>query len=177
VGSGSRDVDAWHANGLYAEDRGLQVPMTLKHGPVTCSGKSAPGPDPRIRYTIQIGMFRPIRVDHTNCLQVPIKTHSFILVRSLGGWRTGVGCSAPGHLHTAPSFCRTHGNVTHGVPAGALVNSPYSARGTECPKGFPLGQGCSSSLSLMLLLSKVFLLFKPESKPENEGIQNPNSNG
>jgi hypothetical protein len=31
VGSGSRDVDAWHANGLYAEDRGLQVPMTLEH--------------------------------------------------------------------------------------------------------------------------------------------------
>ena len=27
---------------------------------------------------IQIGMFRPIRVDHTNCLQVTIKTHSFI---------------------------------------------------------------------------------------------------
>ena len=26
----------------------------------------------------QIGMFRPIRVDHTNCLQVAIKTHSFI---------------------------------------------------------------------------------------------------
>ena len=26
----------------------------------------------------QIGMFRPIRVDHTNCLQVSIKTHSFI---------------------------------------------------------------------------------------------------
>jgi hypothetical protein len=26
---------------------------------------------------IQIGMFRPIRVDHTNCLQVAIKTHSF----------------------------------------------------------------------------------------------------
>ncbi len=25
---------------------------------------------------IQIGMFRPIRVDHTNCLQVDIKTHS-----------------------------------------------------------------------------------------------------
>jgi hypothetical protein len=24
----------------------------------------------------QIGMFRPIRVDHTNCLQVDIKTHS-----------------------------------------------------------------------------------------------------
>ena len=24
-----------------------------------------------------IGMFRPIRVDHTNCLQVAIKTHSF----------------------------------------------------------------------------------------------------
>ncbi len=78
MGSGSRDVDAWHVNGLYVEDRGLQVPMTLKYGPVTSSGKSAPGPDPRIRHRIQIGMFRPIRVDHTNCLQVAIKTHSFI---------------------------------------------------------------------------------------------------
>ncbi len=27
----------------------------------------------------KIGMFRPIRMDHTNCLQVAIKTHSFIL--------------------------------------------------------------------------------------------------
>jgi hypothetical protein len=51
--------------------------MVLKHGPVTSSGKSAPGPDPRIRHRIQIGMFRSIRVDHTNCLQVAIKTHSF----------------------------------------------------------------------------------------------------
>ncbi len=74
VGSERRDVDAWHANGLYAEDRGLQVPMVLKHGPVTSSGKSAPGPDPRIRHRTQIDMFRPIRMDHTNCLQVAIKT-------------------------------------------------------------------------------------------------------
>ena len=34
VGSGSRDVDAWRANGLYAEDRGLQLPMTLEHGDI-----------------------------------------------------------------------------------------------------------------------------------------------
>ena len=27
---------------------------------------------------IQIGTLRPIRVDHTKCLQVAIKTHSFI---------------------------------------------------------------------------------------------------
>ncbi len=67
---------------LYTEYRGLQVPMALEHGPVTSSGKSAPGPDPRIRHRIQIGMFRSIRVDHTNCLQVAIKTHSFILLRS-----------------------------------------------------------------------------------------------
>ena len=59
---------------LYAEDRGLQVPMALEHGPVTSSGKAAPGPDPRIRHRTQIGMFRPIRMDHTNCLQVAIKT-------------------------------------------------------------------------------------------------------
>jgi hypothetical protein len=30
----------------------------------------------RISHRIQIDMFRPIRVDHTNCLQVSIKTHS-----------------------------------------------------------------------------------------------------
>jgi hypothetical protein len=35
---------------------------------------------------IQIGMFRPIRVDHTNCLQVAIKTHSFIYVCEDRGW-------------------------------------------------------------------------------------------
>jgi hypothetical protein len=63
---------------LYAEYWGLQVPMGLKHGPVTSSDKSAPGSDPRIRHRIQIGMFRPIRVDRTNCSQVAIKTHSFI---------------------------------------------------------------------------------------------------
>ena len=62
------------------------------------------------------------------------------------GWRTGVGCSAPGHLHTASGFCRPHGNVTHGGPAGALVSSPYSTRSTECPKGSPFGQGCSPIL-------------------------------
>ena len=62
---------------LYVEDRGLQVPMALEHGPVTSSGKAAPGPDPRIRHRTQIGMFRPIRMDHTNCLQVAIKTLQF----------------------------------------------------------------------------------------------------
>ncbi len=39
------------------------------------SGKAAPGPDPKIGMFIGIGMFRPIRLDHTNCLQVAIKTH------------------------------------------------------------------------------------------------------
>jgi hypothetical protein len=65
---------------MYAEDRGLQVPMTLDHDPVTSSGKSAPGTDPRIRHRIQVVMFRSIRVDHTNCLRVAIKTHSFVCV-------------------------------------------------------------------------------------------------
>jgi hypothetical protein len=35
------------------------------------------GPDPGIRHRTQIGMFRPIRMDHTNCLQVVIKTLQF----------------------------------------------------------------------------------------------------
>ncbi len=76
VGSGSRDVDSWRANGSVRRVSGLQVPMALDHGPVTSRGKSSSGPDPRIRHRIQIVMFRPIRVDHTNCLQVAIKTHS-----------------------------------------------------------------------------------------------------
>ena len=35
-------------------------------------------------------MFRPIRVDHTNCLQVGIKTHSF---NKLKGWALHTLCS------------------------------------------------------------------------------------
>jgi hypothetical protein len=38
--------------------------------------KSSPATSLR---TIQIGMIRPIREDHTKFLQVAIKTHSFIL--------------------------------------------------------------------------------------------------
>ena len=64
------DVDAWHGNGLYDEDRGLQVPMALEHRPVTSRVKAASGPDPRISHRIQIGMFRPIRVDQTNRVNV-----------------------------------------------------------------------------------------------------------
>ena len=50
---------------------------------ITPSGKAAPRrPDPGIRRRIQIGTLRPIRVDHTKCLQVAIKTHSFIQDRA-----------------------------------------------------------------------------------------------
>jgi hypothetical protein len=57
-----------------------------------------------------------------------------------------VDYSVPGHLHTVASFCRAHGNVTHGGPASALVSSPYSTHSTEFPKDSPLGQGCSPVL-------------------------------
>jgi hypothetical protein len=50
-----------------------QVPMTMDHP--QC-GFAAPGLILRQRF--QIDMFRPIRLDHTNCLQMAIKTHSFI---------------------------------------------------------------------------------------------------
>jgi hypothetical protein len=45
----------------------------------TCSGPT-PGMDSTIttETRTQIGMFRPIRMDHTNCLQVAIKSNSFI---------------------------------------------------------------------------------------------------
>ncbi len=48
-----------------------QVLMTLDHP--RC-GFAAP--DLILRQRIQIGMFRTIRFDHTNCLQVAIKTQS-----------------------------------------------------------------------------------------------------
>ncbi len=51
-----------------------QVPMTLEHP--RC-GFAASDLIPRQR--AQIGMFRPIRLDHTNCLQVAIKTLQFNL--------------------------------------------------------------------------------------------------
>ncbi len=59
VGSQSRDVDTWTQTSLYTEDRGL------------------PSTDDPVTWQFQIDMFRPIRVDHINCLQVTIKTHSF----------------------------------------------------------------------------------------------------
>ena len=52
---------------------------------ITPSGKAAPRrPDPGIRRRIQIGTLRPIRVDHTKCLQVAIKTHSLTVEMSPG---------------------------------------------------------------------------------------------
>jgi hypothetical protein len=50
-----------------------QVPMTMEHP--QC-GFAAP--DLILRQRFQIGMFWAIRLDHTNCLQVVIKTHSFL---------------------------------------------------------------------------------------------------
>ncbi len=38
-------------------------------------------PRSRMHTRIQIGTLRPIRVDHTNCLQVALKTHSFIHIQ------------------------------------------------------------------------------------------------
>jgi hypothetical protein len=67
---------------MYVEYRDLQVPMTLKHDPITSSGKSLPGPDPRIRHRIQIGMFRTIRVDHSISLR-PIASFLATVTRIL----------------------------------------------------------------------------------------------
>ena len=52
---------SWTETSLYTEDRGL------------------PSTDDPGTWQFQIIMFRSIRVDHTNCLHVVIKTHSFIL--------------------------------------------------------------------------------------------------
>ncbi len=88
VVSGSRDVDSWCSNGCTPSIGVSKVPMSLEHDPVTSSDKSAPGPDPRISHRIQIVMFRSIRVDHTNFLQLSIKAHSS--TKSQGRWTRSV---------------------------------------------------------------------------------------
>jgi hypothetical protein len=50
-------------------------------------------------------------------------------------------------------------------PAGALVSSPYSTRSTECPKGSPLGQGCSPKF-----LDEIFSLIQRNSQDEVLGV-------
>jgi hypothetical protein len=91
VGSGSRDVDACRVNGSVRRGSGTQStddPGAWQHCGDSMLGHIVPlliGPDiPSIETRqlgrgFQIGMFRPIRVDHTNCLQVAIKTHLFNL--------------------------------------------------------------------------------------------------
>jgi hypothetical protein len=49
------------------------VPMTLEHPRCGFAASVL-----ILRQRIQIGMFRPIRLDHTNCLQVAIKTQSSV---------------------------------------------------------------------------------------------------
>jgi hypothetical protein len=107
------------------------VPGALYHGRFSASISCE---QPLFGSTLGIPL--DLRLNHSSGPLVGWRSH----------WRTGVGCSAPGHLHKAPSLCRVHGNVIHGGPAGALVSSPYSTRSTECPKGSPLGQGCSPVL-------------------------------
>ncbi len=49
-------------------------------------------------------------------------------------------CHSPqGLLHTSPSFCRAHGDVTHGRP-GLTRDSLYSNHITVCLIDSPLGQ-------------------------------------
>ena len=57
---------------LYAEDRGLQVPMTLEHGSIVgtqCCDNTVPRlvrPDPRVSQRIfPLDTFRSIGMDHT----------------------------------------------------------------------------------------------------------------
>ena len=71
------------------------------------SYKSAPSPSLYYLLThwIQIGTIRSIRVDHTNCLQVAIKTHSFINGSCLQLWRTA---SSITHVCVVTSRCSTY---------------------------------------------------------------------
>ena len=60
------------------------------------------------------------------------------------GWTS----STPGHLHTAPSFCRGHGDVTHGG-LGEFVSCPYFFPQHCIPEDSPLEEGCSLIIYLI----------------------------
>ncbi len=91
VGSGSRDVDVWRVNGSVRRGSGVQSTddpgawqhcgdSMLRHIVPRLIGPDFPSMETRqLGRGFQIGMFRSIRVDNTNCLQVVIKTHSFNL--------------------------------------------------------------------------------------------------
>ncbi len=100
-----------------------QVPMTLEHP--QC-GFAAPGLILRQRF--QIGAFRPIRVDHTNCLQVAIKTHSLWGPTLDTLAKIQASCNSQTHLEEANVFTPTRHlllaikqlwkiNRVHGLPA------------------------------------------------------------
>jgi hypothetical protein len=74
----------------------------------------------------QIGMFRPIRVDHTNCLQVAIKTHSVILTVSFRAPSGSRHCELPGSAEPNMSHCSIHNQSSR---RGAR-------RRLSCPWGF-----------------------------------------
>ncbi len=75
-----------------------------------------------------------------------------------------MACSVPGHLHTESSFCRAHGNVTHGGPPGTLLRSPYSIHITEFPKGSPWGR------VVRQFLDEIFSLIQRYSQDEVLGV-------
>jgi hypothetical protein len=63
-------------------------------------------------------MFRPIRVDHTNCLQVAIKTHSF---------RLPYGTTRVLHVQLCSEF--TDGNkFSPGIVSGTKRDCTYTTR-------------------------------------------------
>jgi len=55
----------------------------------------------------------------------PLERTNFKIQRQVLTGGPGWTVSAPGHLHTAPSFCRAHGDVTMGNPEYQFVNSSY----------------------------------------------------
>jgi hypothetical protein len=64
--------------GADTRGEGLEVVDSVEHFLCSEEKVSTKAHGRGIQYNlIQIGMSRPIRVDHTNCLQVAIKTHSF----------------------------------------------------------------------------------------------------
>jgi hypothetical protein len=100
----------------------------------------------------QIGTIRPIRVDHTNCLQVTIKTHSFI--HSFLKWDTGLqNRYGPVRPHQPPKKTRSGVVSFVGPPKNpGVVSFVVTTRSTQADLRFSVYPDLRPYLSIFIFV-------------------------
>jgi hypothetical protein len=96
----------------------------------------------------QIGMFRPIRMDHTNCLQVAIKTHQTIIQRNRNVYNE---CKHPNDL--TQEFCED-------PYFGGMAKCCFDIALSTCSKCYQPDKSCGAGSLLKALLRLSWGSFK-----------------